>query len=362
MLSRTNYGAAKIAICMALLSLLGVVCGGDARCQNQAPPAPNPKELHGGIEVSLRSVRAIVLRVPTNAEGDNVPRILFSDQLNPSTPFPKDDKPTPEYVRDLAQTVQKLSERLQRELRVPPNQIHLLGLSDVAGQTRDDLARELQDRVGREIMFLDAKGETELNIAGNIPRQYQLEGKRYDNRSISLLLDITATNVRGGYQQLGLTSRGRAEYDYVTWDIPITTNGPLRAEATQNPGLMMRKKVYLMGNIVWALTALLYPQNQGDYAPLTIEDINGFYYRAMTDPEALLNPDLSKIRDENARKEARKGREAIKAIYTPRTLAAGAEALKTAATELNLADKQLIFARNSNWARLVNFVRLQIEQ
>jgi hypothetical protein len=175
-----------------------------------------------------------------------------------------------------------------------------------------------------------------------------------------LLLDITATNVRGGYQQLGLTSRGRAEYDYVTWDVPI--NGPLRAEAAQNPGLMMRKKVYLVGNIVWALTALLYPQNQGVYVLLTTEDINSFYYRAMTDPEALLNPDLSKIRDENARKEARKGREAIKAIYTPRTLAAGAEAFKTAATELNLADKQLIFARNSNWARLVNFVRLQIEQ
>jgi len=243
---------------------------------------------------------------------------------------------------------------------VPPNQIHLLGLSDIAGQTRDDLAREVQNIMGREIMFLDAKGETELNIAGNIPRQYQFEGKRYDNRSISLLLDISATNVRGGYQQLRLTSPNRAEYDYVTWDIPI--NGPLRAEYVQNPGLMMRKKVYLVGNIVWALTALLYPQNQGDYVPLTIEDINSFYNRAMLDPEALLNPDLSKIRDENARKEARKGREAIKAIYTPRTLAAGAEALKNAATELNLADKQLIFARNSNWARLVNFVRLQLEQ
>jgi hypothetical protein len=345
---------------MALLSMLNLVCGGDARCQTPGPPAPNPKELHGGIEVSLRSVRAIVLRVPTSAEKDNVPRIINSDQQNPSTPLPKDDKPTPEYIRDLAQTVQKLSEKLQREFRVPSDQIHLLGLSDLAGQTRADLAREVQNIAGREITFLDAKGETELNIAGNIPRQYLFEGKRYDNRSISLLLDISATNVRGGYQQLRVTSGNRAEYDYVTWDIPI--NGPLRAEYAQNPGLMMRKKVYLVGNIVWALTALLYPQNQGDYAPLSIEDINNFYYRAMTDPEALLNPDLSKIREENARKEARKGREAIKAIYTPRTLAAGAEALKSAAAELNLADKQLIFARNSNWARLVNFVRLQIEQ
>src|SRR5215813_10697465 len=147
---------------MALLSLLNVVCGGDARCQTPGPPAPNPKELHGGIEVALRSVRAIVLRVPTDAEKDNVPKILNSDQLNPSTPFPKDDRPTPEYIRDLAQTVQKLSDKLQREFRVPPDQIHLLGLSDLAWQTRDDLAREVQSITGREIMFLDPKGETEL--------------------------------------------------------------------------------------------------------------------------------------------------------------------------------------------------------
>jgi hypothetical protein len=359
MLSRTLYGAAKMAIGLAFMILLSVGCGSEARCQTPAPPAPNPKELHGGIEVALRSVRAIVLRVSTNPEGDNI-KIISADQITLSTSIPKDDKPAPEYIRDLALAVQKLSDRLQNEFRVPPNQIHLVGLSDLAGQTRGDLDREVRDKLGKEITFLDAKGETELNIAGNIPRFYQFEGKRYDNRSISLLLDISATSVRGGYQQLSMTSRGRAEYDYVTWDIPI--NGPLRAEAAQNPGLMMRKKVYLVGNIVWALTALLYPQYQGDYVPLTMEDINSFYYRAMTDPEALLNPDLSRIRDENARKEARKGREAIKGIYTPRTLTAGAESLRNAATELNLADKRLIFARNSNWARILNFIRLQIEQ
>ena len=359
MLSRTLYGAAKMTIGIAFIILLSAGCGGEASCQTQALPAPDPKELHGGIEVALRSVRSIVLRVPTNSEGDNI-KIVGTDQITPSTSFPKDDKPAPEYVRDLALAVQKLSEKLQNEFRVPPNQIHLVGLSDLAGQTRIDLDREVRDKLGKEITFLDAKGETELNIAGNIPRFYQFEGKRYDNRSISLLLDISATSVRGGYQQLSMTSRGRAEYDYVTWDIPI--NGPLRAEAAQNPGLMMRKKVYMVGNIVWALTALLYPQYQGDYVPLTMEDINSFYYRAMTDPEALLNPDLSRIRNESARSEARKGREAIKAIYTPRTLTAGAESLRLAATELNLADKRLIFARNSNWARILNFIRLQIEQ
>ena len=359
MLSRTLDSIPKMAIGLSLLSVLCALCAGDARCQTSVSTAADPKELHGGIEITLQAVRAIVLRVSTDANGENI-GIQGSDQIIPSPSLPRDEKLSPEYIRRLAQDVHKLSEWLQRDFGVPSHQIYLLGLSELVGQTRDELSREVRLKTGKEITFLDAKGETELNIAGNIPRFYQFEGKRYDNRSISLLLDISATSVRGGYQQLGMTSRGRAEYDYVTWDIPI--NGPLRSEAAQNPGLMMRKKVYLVGNIVWALTALLYPQYQGDWVPLTMEDINVFYNRAMTDPEALLNPDLSRIRDENARKEARKVREAIKAIYTPRTLTAGAESLRLAATDLNLADKRLIFARNSNWARILNFVRLQIEQ
>jgi len=359
MLSRTIDGIAKTANGMALLILFSAVYTGAALCQIPASPASDPKELHGGIEVAIRAVRAVALRVSTGTDGDNTPSIQGSDQIIPSTPFPRDEKLTPEYISDLAQAVQKLSEKLQSDFRIPQNQIYLLGLSELSGQARDELAREVRDKIGKEITFLDPKGETELNIAGNIPRRYQFEGKWYDNRSISLLLDISATNVRGGYQQLSLSSRGRAEYDYVTWDIPLKNQ--LRAESAQNPGLMTRKKIYLMGNIVWALAALLYPADQQPYLPLTLGDINNFYYRAMADPEALLNPDLSKIRDENARNEAKKRREAIKAIYTPKTLAAEAEALKFAVTEMNLADKRLIFARNSNLARLLSFVRLQTE-
>jgi|SRR5882672_3174949 len=358
MLTRTFDGIPKTAIGMVLLILLSAVYSSNARCQTPAPPASDPKELYGGIEIALRTVRSIALRVSTGTDGDSIPSIQGSDQIIPSTPFPRDEKLTPEYIRDLAQTVEKLSEKLQRDYRVPQKQIYLLGLSEIDRQSQDALAREVSDKIGKEITFLDVKGETELNIAGNIPRRYQFEGKSYDNRSISLLLDISAANIRGGYQQLGLT-RGRAEYDYFTWDIPLKSQ--LLAESAQNPGLMTRKKVYLMGNIVWALAALFFPADQQPYLPLTIQDINNFYYRAKTDPEALLNPDLSKIRDENARNEARKAREAIKAIYTPGTLAAGAEALKIAVTELKLADKRLIIARNSNMTRLLSFVRLQIE-
>jgi hypothetical protein len=354
MLSRIFDSIATRAISMALLILLSVCYNVEARCQTQAAPAIDPKELHGGIEIALRAVRAIALRVSNAADGEM--SILGSDQIISSKPFPKDEKS--EYIRDLGQAAQRLSEKLQRDFRIPSNHIYFLGLSELDEQIRDGLVIELRDKIGGEIMFLDVKGETELNIAGNIPRRYQLEGKLYDNRSISALIDISATNIKGGYQQLSL-ARGRAEYDYVTWNIPLKT--PLRADAAKSPGLMMRKKFYLMGNIVWALAALLYPTDRQPYLTLSIEDINTFYYRAKTDPEALLNPDLSKIRDESARNEARKAREAIKAIYSPGTLAAGAEALKIAVTELKLADKRLIFARNSNLARLLSFVHLQVK-
>ncbi|HEY6402319.1 MAG TPA: hypothetical protein VI479_12975 [Blastocatellia bacterium] len=358
MLTRTLDGIAKKAIGMTFLIMLCAACSGDVRCQNPVPPASDSKELYGGIEIALRAVRAVALRVSTSADGDNIPTIQGSDQIIPSTPFSRDEDLTTEYIADLAQSVGKLSDKLQGDYRVPQNQIYLLGLSEIPVEDRDELAREVKEKIGRDITFLDAKGETELNIAGNIPRRYQSEGKSYDNRSISLLLDITAARIRGGYQQLSL-ARGRAEYDYFTWDIPIKSQ--LRVEAAQNPGLMTRKKVYLMGNIVWALAALLYPADQESYLSLTIQDINTFYYRALTDPEALLNPDLSKIRDESARSEARKGREAIKAIYTPKALTAGAESLKLIVTGLNLSDKRLIFARNSNLARLLSFVRIQVE-
>src|SRR5262245_1988851 len=365
MLSRTFDDIAKNAMGTALLSLLCAVCGGAASGQTPSPSDPNPKELHGGIEIALRTVRAIALRVSISPEGDNI-RILSSDQQTPSTPLLRDDKPSPEYIRDLAQTVQKISEKLQREFRIPPNQIHLLGLSELTAQVRDDLAREIRDKTGRDIAFLDATSETELSVAGSIPRRYLQEGKLYDNRNISLMLEIGPTKIRCGYQQLKQTSTGRTEYNYATWEMPIGSG--LRAKITQSDGpyavpyagLMTRKKFYLTGDIVWALATLLHPEDQRQYMPLTVEDINNFHYRAMNDPEALLNPDLSKITDQNARNEARKGREAVKALYTPKTLTAGAEAMKLVATELNLVEKQLIFARNGNLARLLSYVRLQI--
>ncbi|MGH9834836.1 MAG: hypothetical protein ACREBD_11665 [Blastocatellia bacterium] len=378
-----------------LLSLLITVGGGKARCQvSNAPnvtPNVNLTELHGGIEITPRVIRAIALRIWTSNEGDNI-KVLYYDQLIPSAAFPREAKFPPEYIREVAQSVQKMSEKLQRDFRLLPEQIYVVGLSDLTVQNRDELAREIRDRLGKEVAFLDTESEIQLGIAGTVPRRYKFNGKWYDNRSISMLLDISNSNIRGGYQQLIQTQRGGTEYDYVTWDIPRGTTslavevanaiGPnadlqtyanraslisgsyrvlARMESAKKPGLMTRRKVYLTGSIVWALACLLHPEDQRSYVPITIDDIDNFYRRAITDPDALLNPDLSKITDVNVRNEARRSREAVKAVHTAKSLVAGAELLKALASELKLADRTILYARYSYLARILSYVRLQPE-
>jgi hypothetical protein len=378
-----------------LLSLLIIVGGGDARCQVSSTPNSTPNvnlaELHGGIEITPRVVRAIGLRISNGNEGDNI-KVLYYDQLIPSAPFPREAKFPPEYIREVAQSVKTMSEKLQRDFRILPEQIYVVGLSDLTVQNRDELAREIRDRLGKEVAFLDAESEIQLGIAGTVPRRYKSNGKWFDNRSISMLLDISNNNIRGGYQQLIQTQRGGTEYDYVTWDIPKGTTslaaevanaiGPnadlqtyanraslisgsyrvlARMEAAKKPGLMTRRKVYLTGSIVWALACLLHPEDQRSYVPITMDDIDNFYRRAGADPDALLNPDLSKIADVNIRNEARRSREAVKAVYTAKSLVAGAELLKALASELKLADRTMLYARYSYLARILSYVRLQPE-
>jgi len=250
----------------------------------------------------------------------------------------------------------------------------------------------VRDRTGKTMSFLNHEAEIQLSIAGIIPRRYKSGDRWYENRGISSLIDIGNTTTKGGYQQLRQTVSGRPDYDYATWSVPKGTvtfvsevnkaagenadyktyakraealsssfRGQLRAEASRKPGILTRRKVYLTGGIVWAMVTLLHPEDQRSYIPITMDDIDTFYKRAVTDPESLLNPDLSKISDENLRNEIRRSREAVKQAYSPKTLIAGAELLRALVAELNPEEKRMLYPRYSYLARILSYVRLQPE-
>lgn len=368
-----------------------------ALAQAAKPSKTNPAELHAGIEMSNRVIRVIALNISRGEDDDNI-KVLHSESIVPTAPFPKTPQFTSDYIADLGATVQHVCERLRREFKIPAEQIYIIGLSELAAPNRAALAKEVEARAGRAITFLTPESEVALNIAGSIPRRTRTRtrprsgSKESDNRGLSSLIEIGPVSTRGGYQQMRQPGRSN-DSEFAIWDVPKGTDNftaevtrsvgeaadmasfakraqalsnlsyraLLRNESFKQPGMIRRKRVYLTGGIAGAMMTLLHPEDQRNYLTVTMNDINTFYHRAVADPDALLNPDLSKIADEGTRNESRRSRAAVKAAYTPKTLIAGAELMRALAEELNFKDKTVIYPRFSYLSRILSYVRLQPE-
>src|SRR5262249_40279904 len=102
----------------------------------------------------------------------------------------------------------------------------------------------------------------------------------------------------------------------------------LRNEVKKRPGVLYRKKIYLNGVIVGAMMTLVRPEDRQPIIQITVDDINNFYQQAVSSPQALLNPSLSRIRNEGVRKEVERELEIVKSTFTPKSIIAGAAIMK----------------------------------
>lgn len=361
--------------------------------QNQNAVALQPDELLGGIEIGSKGIKGVAVRIAGEDEGYAV-KILYAEIINTTPAQTKDGRFTPEAIRDTGAAVQRFYQRMQQYYRIPTEQIHIVVSSGLIGENPQDLSAEIHKRTGQTPVFLDVDSEVQLTIAGAIPKRYKSGRTWYDNRGISVLIDIGSGNTKGGYQQLRQVAIGNADYDYVTWGITKGTvtytnevnkvageaadyatfakrsqalsnellRVPLRNEIGRKPGLINRKKVYLSGGIIWAMATLLHPEDRRSFTPLSYDDVNIFYNRAITNPEALLEPDLSRITNTALRQDAEREIESVRNTFTPRNLIAGAEILRAVAAEMNLNGKRLIFARFGHLAWILSYVRLQAEK
>ena len=378
----------------ATVMLSAVLAGGSTvRAQTAAPSKFEPRELHGGIEINMRGAQAVAVRITGEEENYSV-TILFSENILAPLAV-QDGKFTPESMREMVAAVQKHIRRMQRDYRIPPDQIYLTGTPNLVAANVTELAAEIKAGVGRSVTLLDVKSAVELSLTGSIPRRYRLNNRRHDNRNISLLIEVMGNKVQGGYQVNRLAEFGRTDaYDFVTFEVPTGSLGlraeankiagdkadiaafsratqalvesliqaPLRNEAARKLGLTSRSKVYLAGPIMRLLVATLHPDERRTYVPLTVSDFNTFYYRLLTAPEKLLNPDLSKIRDEEWRTRIETGLQTARIAFSTKELLAGAEILLAVARELELQNKTIIFPRYNHLAQILSFVRLQPEE
>jgi hypothetical protein len=355
------------------------------------------QKLHGGIEVCSEGVKAAVIRI-TDAEQGSGLEVVFTE-LSAITLVQTDNGAfKAEIVKAAEQAITDFFTRMQQQFNVPEEQIYIFGSSDLRAESLGDLVDEVRKTTGKTITFLNLESDVQLSTVGTIPRRYREGTTWFDNRSLSVLIDIGSDTITGGYQQLRQPIAGNPYYDYValrtemgtvnfTNDVSRmkelkkskvtlkefslaarkfsegTIRAELRKERERKPGLINRKKIYLSGGIVWALVTLLYPQDRRSFVPITVDDVNIFYRRAINNPGDLLSPDLSSISDAEILKQIQEDLKNIRKTFKPTSLIAGAEILRALASELNLQgeDKKIFFARHGNLSLILSYLRMQAE-
>jgi len=347
----------------------------------------SPGELFGGIELSNEGVKAIALQV-SKPEGI---KMIYSDMIRLRLGRTNEGEFPPQASVEAAQAVSAALERLQQEYKVPLDRIWFVGASGLSGDYPKDLVSVIRDTTGLTLKFLGSAEEVQLSIAGTITRTSKQNSLLIDNRNTSVLLSIGYASTQAGCEILKYSSADSPSFDYIAMNIPhgvvsyanevskavgrnnsvyafarqAKTSGAssfrqaLRKELENKPILMHRKRVFLTGNLAWAMTTLLYPQERQPVVPLTYEDIVQFAEKIARAPEDLAFQKLTFIRDKKARKDAEQELAAVRATFTPKELIAGAEMLRAAAEELKWQEKKILFVRFGYLGSILSYVRLQ---
>lgn len=347
-------------------------------------PALARAEVYGGIEIGAKGIKATVIRVTPEPDGYDV-KIDLAKTANTTlvAGLAESGRFNPTALKDTVKEVETFFTQMRSEHKVAPERIYVVGSSglfsalgkkeDLIAENKKALAGAVKAATGKEMNFIDVDREVELSIVGVVPPKFA-DG--------SLLLDVGSGNTKGGCRD------GKR---FVTVSIPLGTvtysdlvkkaaektntpfakqadelrkehlAAPLKEQVSKNPGLAKRERVYLTGGTAWALATLTKPADRRSFVALSAADIDRYRKELRDNPKALLNPDLSGIKDAREREEAMKDVEQVKKVFSPENLLAGAEVLKAMADEFGLAakDKKLYFARHGYIGWILAYVAEQ---
>ena len=336
-------------------------------------------DVHGGIEVGAKGVKATVVDVTGGADGYDV-KVLMSGTQNTTlvAGLASSGRFEAGALQDTAAAVAKFAARMGKEQNVPAERLYVVGssglFSALAGKTdaikanQDALAAAVRDACGLKMTFIDVDREVELSLAGTVPAR---------DAGAAVLLDVGSGNTKGGYRDAdkGCVSAG-IPYGSVTFADLVKKRADkgtfaenadalreevlapaLKKAAEGKPGLRQRPRVYLSGGASWALATLVRPGDRADYVALTADDVDAYRKLLLATPGAYPAPDLSAIADAAAREAARKEIEQVKGVFKPEQLLAGAEILKALSDELDFGkDKKVSFVRHAQVAWILAYV------
>jgi hypothetical protein len=372
-----------LLVCV-LLCVLSAVAPGQTGPSRSPVPAV---ELYGGIELSDEGVKVIALQVTPD---DEVKPIYKEVTRLVTGRTSRGDFP-PQASTDAAKAVMAALTRLRQDYRVPLDRIYLIGGSGLKADHPKDLESVIRNTTGLQLEFLDPMAEVQMSIVGTIPRVSKSGATPVDNRNTSMLIHIGGASTQGGYEMLKYSPSDTPAFDFVAMSIPhgvvsyaneigqivgpnasyftfarevkasgaINFRQALHKEMDTKPSLMHRKRVYITGNLAWAMATLMYPDNRDPYVTISYDAIIQFADKISRAPKDLVYQDLSYIRNRGLRQEVQQEIEQIKSTFVPQQLMAGAEMLKAMAEELQWKEKKIVFPRLGNLGCLSSFVRLK---
>jgi exopolyphosphatase/pppGpp-phosphohydrolase len=340
--------------------------------------APARADLHGGIEIGAKGVKATVIDVTGGADGYDVKVLLAATQNTTLTAgLAASGQFDAKALKDTAAAVARFAAVMRKEQNVPTARIYVVGSSglfsaiedkpDAIKTNQESLARAVREAADFRMDFIDVRREVELSIAGIVPARYA---------GSAVLLDVGSGNTKGGYRQdrecvfVGIPYGSVTFADRVKKASPARTYAEsadalreeilipaLKKELEGKAGLLERRRVYLSGGAVWALATIVRPGDRSNYTALTADDVATYRKMLGQGTGAYPTPDLSGITDLAVRRAAEREIAQVKKVYTPEQMLAGAEILQALATTFAFdKDKQVYFARNAQVGWILAYV------
>ncbi|QXE89583.1 tetratricopeptide repeat protein [Geomonas subterranea] len=320
---------------------------------------------YGGIEIGAKGVKASVLIIKPLPEGSYDVDEALRKTINTTIFAGVKTKGAfePQAIDETANAVKELFDLMVGSYKVDMKNIYLVGSSAVAKATnRDALTEKVKQLTGAKLTYITKDDEVLYNVVGSIPA---------DKIAKALSVDIGSGNTKIGYWD-----RANGRDNVVAVEVPLGTvslsdavakagDDPkalsnaadkviheelaprLKAEMQRRPGYRNRRPVYLVGGIVWAVATLTKPGDRKDFTKLTPADVDKVIAGLNKNPDALLNPSLSHIKDPEIKKWAESQINSVKDVFTPENMLSGAKLLKAVFTEMKI--KEGYFARWGSW-------------
>src|SRR5262245_64939655 len=353
----------SVSFLLALCALLGWSASALAQSQTS---------MHGGIEIGAKGVKATVLQVTLDKQGrpTKVGKPRLNKTANTTLAVVEKDQMANRVkfkeaaIKETAEEVGKFFKLMQKDFRVPPENIYVIassGLPDVTNKQAlvkavEEVTSDGAARAGKKLMFIDQSDEVRLSIMGLL---------RDEDLGTSVFVDVGSGSTKCGYiEQETKTSVQRmsivktklegtvsftrritgamkdSSKDFVSVSDSLRDDrftSPLRDELDRRPGLANRNSVFLSGGIVWVLVTVIKPETvNAPLVRLTVADIEKFHQRLAKNPNVFPEPDLTGISDVKIREAAAKDVQRVRDTFTTENLLAGEDMLRGEARVLRL--------------------------